>query len=243
MNSLLAVEALSLRLRSRLGFLLLSSNLRAVLFEVPLLLPFALFLKLVVSSTINTWCFSWFLPSSISASRRARELLSSSLEWSRQPSTLDVFLDFYLRRFQHHEELGNYFRHPLHTIVHHEVLLTWWWWLENSAWWWWLENSVNHYFIWKINSHLIQVIVVLRQSEHMLTSLSHSPPSCSCRSYWRLHISQSGHLLEILTSTPETSHMLHDVQNVLSSYWASQTFITSASAPAIGLSPSGASRT
>ena len=48
-----AVEALSLRLRSRLGFLLLSSNLLAVLLEVPLL-PSALFLKLVVSSTINT---------------------------------------------------------------------------------------------------------------------------------------------------------------------------------------------
>ena len=42
-----------------------------------------------------------------------------------QPSTFDAFLDFYLRRFQHHEELGNYFRHPLHSIVHHEVLLTW----------------------------------------------------------------------------------------------------------------------
>ena len=40
-----AVEALSLRLRSRLGFLLLSSNLLAVLLEVPLLLPFALFLE------------------------------------------------------------------------------------------------------------------------------------------------------------------------------------------------------
>ena len=48
-----AVEALSLRLRSRLGFLHSSSNLLAVLLEVPLL-PFALFLKLVVSSTINT---------------------------------------------------------------------------------------------------------------------------------------------------------------------------------------------
>ena len=59
-----------------------------VLLEVPLLL-FALFLKLVVSST------------------------------------LDVFLDFYLRRFQHHEELRNYFRHPFHIIVHHKVLLTW----------------------------------------------------------------------------------------------------------------------
>ena len=37
---------------------------------------------------------------------------------------LMLFLDFYLRRFQHHEELGNHFRHPLHTIVHHEVLVT-----------------------------------------------------------------------------------------------------------------------
>src|SRR3954463_9046534 len=44
-TSLLVVEALSLRLRSRLGFLLLSSNLLAVLLEVPLLLPFALILE------------------------------------------------------------------------------------------------------------------------------------------------------------------------------------------------------
>ena len=48
-----AVEALSLRLRSRLGLLHLSSNSLAVLLEFPLL-PFALFLKLVVLSTINT---------------------------------------------------------------------------------------------------------------------------------------------------------------------------------------------
>ena len=48
-----AVEALSLRLRSRLGLPHLSSNLLAILLEVPLL-PFALFLKLVVLSTINT---------------------------------------------------------------------------------------------------------------------------------------------------------------------------------------------
>ena len=48
-----AVKALSLRLRSRLGLLLMSRNLLGVLFEVPLL-PFALFLKLVVLSTINT---------------------------------------------------------------------------------------------------------------------------------------------------------------------------------------------
>ena len=38
-----------------------------------------------------------------------------------QPSTFKAFLDFYLRRFQHHEELENRFLHPLHTIVHHEV--------------------------------------------------------------------------------------------------------------------------
>ena len=37
---------------------------------------------------------------------------------------LMLFLDFYLRRFQHREELGNRFRYPLH-IVHHEVLVTW----------------------------------------------------------------------------------------------------------------------
>src|SRR3954468_17895434 len=45
MTSLLAVEALSLMLRSRLEFLLLSSNLLVVLLEVPLLLPFVLFLE------------------------------------------------------------------------------------------------------------------------------------------------------------------------------------------------------
>ena len=38
---------------------------------------------------------------------------------------LMFFLDFYLRRFQHREELGNCFRYPLHIIVHHEVLVTW----------------------------------------------------------------------------------------------------------------------
>ena len=121
-----AVEALSFRLRSRFGFLFLSSNLLAVLFEVPLL-PSALFLKLVVLSTINTWCFSRFPPSLISASRRAWESFLLSLAYYSSS----------------------------------EVLLTWWW---------RLENFVNHYFIWKINSHLIQVIVVPGQSEHMLTS-------------------------------------------------------------------------
>ena len=75
-----AVEALSLRLRYRLGLLHLSRNLLAVLLEVPLL-PFALLLKLVVLSTINTWCFSWFLPSLILASRRAWESFPLSLAY------------------------------------------------------------------------------------------------------------------------------------------------------------------
>ena len=38
---------------------------------------------------------------------------------------LMLFHDFYLRRLQHCEELGNSFRHPLHIIVHHEILPTW----------------------------------------------------------------------------------------------------------------------
>ena len=36
---------------------------------------------------------------------------------------LMLFLDFYLRRFQHREEIGNYFHHPF--IVHHEVPVSW----------------------------------------------------------------------------------------------------------------------
>ena len=39
---------------------------------------------------------------------------------------LMLFVNFYLRWFQHREELGNRFPHPLHIIVHHEVLVTWW---------------------------------------------------------------------------------------------------------------------
>ena len=48
-----AVETLSFRLWSSFGLLHGSGNLLAILLEVPLL-PFALFLKLVVLSTINT---------------------------------------------------------------------------------------------------------------------------------------------------------------------------------------------
>ena len=122
-----AVEALSFRLRSRLGFFTWEATCLLFFLKFPFL-PFVPLLE--TSGLVNH-------------------------------QHLMLFLDFYLRRFQHREELGNYFRHPLHTIVHHEVLLTWWW---------WLENSINHYPFWKINSHLIQAIVVPRQSKHMLTS-------------------------------------------------------------------------
>ena len=38
---------------------------------------------------------------------------------------LMLLLDFFLRRFQHHEELRNHFHHPLYIIVHHEDLVAW----------------------------------------------------------------------------------------------------------------------
>ena len=87
-----ALEALSFRLRSRLGFLLLSNNLFAVLLEVPFL-PFALFLE--TSGLIDH-------------------------------QHLMLLFDFYLRGFQHREELGNSLVHPLHIIVHHETFIAWW---------------------------------------------------------------------------------------------------------------------
>ena len=161
------------------------------------------------------------------------------------------FLDFYLHRFHHHEKLRNRFLHSLHTIVHHEVLLTWWW---------WLENSVNRYLIWKINSHLIQEIVVPRYSEHMLTSwaiLLHLLGEVLVRGIIPLDTSMS---LKYQFQLFGTSHMLRDVQNIFevpvlsrkawhtklsSSHHTdlAKTFTTSTSAPAIGLSPNGASRT
>ena len=49
-----AVEPLSIRIRSRLGLLHLSSNLLVIFLEVTPFLPFALILKLVVLLTINT---------------------------------------------------------------------------------------------------------------------------------------------------------------------------------------------
>ena len=38
---------------------------------------------------------------------------------------LMLFLDFYLRRIQLHEELMNRFHYPWNIIVHHEVPVTW----------------------------------------------------------------------------------------------------------------------
>ena len=39
---------------------------------------------------------------------------------------LMLFLDFYLRSFEHSKELGNCLIHPLHIIVHHEAFIAWW---------------------------------------------------------------------------------------------------------------------
>ena len=86
-----AVEALSFRLRSSFGLPHGSSNLLAILLEVPLL-SLALFLE--TSGLVNH-------------------------------QHLMLLLDFYLRSFEHCEELGNGLFHPLHIIVHHEVLVTW----------------------------------------------------------------------------------------------------------------------
>ena len=63
-----------------------------------------------------------------------------------------------------------------------------------------LENYINHYLIWKINSHLIQEIVAPRQSEHMLTDWAihlHLAGKVSC---WRSHTSQHGNEPEIPNS-------------------------------------------
>ena len=51
------VEALSSRLRSGFGLLHGSGNLLAILLWSSSFFPFALFLKLVVLLTINTWCY------------------------------------------------------------------------------------------------------------------------------------------------------------------------------------------
>ena len=44
-----------------------------------------------------------------------------------------LLLDFYLRNFEHCEELGNCLIQPLHIIVHHEAFVAWWQWLKNSV--------------------------------------------------------------------------------------------------------------
>ena len=66
-----AVEALSLRLRSRLGLLHLSSNLLAVLLEVPLL-PFAPFLE--TSGLVNHQHLMFFLISTFADFSIAKSL-------------------------------------------------------------------------------------------------------------------------------------------------------------------------
>src|SRR5215216_7803876 len=86
------VEALSFRLGSKLGLLPGSSNLFAILLEVPLLY-LALFLE--TSALVNH-------------------------------QHLMLLLDFYLRNFEHCEELGNSLVHRLHIIVHHEAFVAWW---------------------------------------------------------------------------------------------------------------------
>src|SRR5215216_731442 len=92
MTSPFAVEALSFRLWSRLGLLPGSSNLFAILLEVPLL-SLAVFLE--TSGLVNH-------------------------------KHLMLLLDFYLRSFEHCEELGNSVFHPLHIIAHHEAFIAWW---------------------------------------------------------------------------------------------------------------------
>ena len=89
---------------------------------------------------------------------------------------LMLFLDFYLHRFQHLEDLGNHFRHPLalHIIVHHEAFVAWWQLLKNS-----INNTLNS----KINSQLSQVVVVPRHSEYVFIDRTILPPFCSYRTY------------------------------------------------------------
>src|SRR6187399_1842025 len=91
-SSPFAVEALSFRLVSRLGFLRGSSNCLVILLEVPLL-SLALFLE--TSGLVNH-------------------------------QHLMLLFYFYLRSFEHGEELRNFLLHLLHIIVHHKAFIAWW---------------------------------------------------------------------------------------------------------------------
>ena len=71
MTSPFAVEALSLRLRSRLGLLHLSSNLLAILLEVTLL-PFAFFLE--TSGLVNHQHLMFLLDSYLDGLKHCEEL-------------------------------------------------------------------------------------------------------------------------------------------------------------------------
>ena len=93
---------------------------------------------LLVTISFAVEALSFRLRSSFGLLHGSGNLLSILLEVPHLPFTLFLetgglvdhqhlmlFLDFYLHRFQHHEELGNRFRHPLHIIVHHKVLVAW----------------------------------------------------------------------------------------------------------------------
>ena len=68
------------------------------------------------------WSGNWFAIHEVSL--LALALLETSGLVDHQH--LMLLLDFYLRSFQHCEELMNHFIHPLHIIVHHEAFLAWW---------------------------------------------------------------------------------------------------------------------
>ena len=78
-----------------------------------------------------------------------------------------LLLDFYFRGVKHRELLKD---HHLSLICYSSSLSS------NSLVAVIMEN--HHYLIWKINSHSIQAIVVLRQSEHMLNDWAFSPLVC-----------------------------------------------------------------
>ena len=78
-----------------------------------------------------------------------------------------------------------------------------------------MNNSVNDTIIRKNNSQLSQVVVVPRHSEYMFTNRTILLHIAAVELIGDFISLKSGHWLEISTSTPGTSHMLHDVQNVV----------------------------
>ena len=78
---------------------------------------------------------------------------------------LMLLLDFYFRGVKHRELLKDHHVYPSYVYSSSRS--------SNSLVAVTMEN--HHYLIWKINSHSIQAIVVLRQSEHMLNDWSFLP--------------------------------------------------------------------